>query len=163
MLTNIQIRQPDKAWWVRVHPDEAHYMLQTIVIDLKDRNEVYLVDPSLRKQLGKEPTLQLRRLYLAVNRQGKPFIWPIRVPKANKPPDRFLRPFLAAIQKGKDNWIRIYWDEDERTHLVSVSDITDEPMWPDKSFVELVELAFADFYIDSLNHPVLKELRGDAE
>jgi hypothetical protein len=158
VLTNIRICKPDKAWWIRVHPDEANYMLQTIVIELKDRGETYLVNPSLRKQLSKEPTLQVRRLYLAINRQGELFIWSVRVPKPNRPADRYLRPIQEAVQLGKNIWIRVYWDDDSKTHVVLKSDLEEEPLWPDKPFADLVELAFGDFYIDSMDHPIVKEL-----
>jgi hypothetical protein len=37
-----------------------------------------------------------------------------------------------------------------------------EPEWPDKSLSELLRLAFkGDRLIDSLNHPVLRELAGE--
>jgi len=37
-----------------------------------------------------------------------------------------------------------------------------EPDWPDKSLSELLRLAFkGDRLIDSLNHPVLRELAGE--
>jgi hypothetical protein len=35
-----------------------------------------------------------------------------------------------------------------------------EPEWPDLSFWELIKIAFRDHLIDSLDHPVVKRLRG---
>ena len=36
-----------------------------------------------------------------------------------------------------------------------------EPQWPDMPFSEVLKIAFKDFMIDSLDHPVLKQLRGE--
>jgi hypothetical protein len=35
-----------------------------------------------------------------------------------------------------------------------------EPMWPDLPFQELLRIAFKDRYIGSLDHPIIKRLRG---
>ena len=37
-----------------------------------------------------------------------------------------------------------------------------DPEWPDKSFAELLQVAFRDKHIATLDHPVLKRLRGEA-
>ena len=35
-----------------------------------------------------------------------------------------------------------------------------EPEWPEKSFQDLLRVAFRDRYVDTLDHPVVKRLRG---
>ncbi len=35
-----------------------------------------------------------------------------------------------------------------------------EPNWPDKSLSELLQLCFQTRLIDSIDHPILKRLRG---
>src|SRR5262245_15819662 len=54
-LLTVPVRKPDKAWFVRVHPDEA-YRLQTAVIELKeDRGgETHLVAKALWPDLAAE-------------------------------------------------------------------------------------------------------------
>ena len=37
-----------------------------------------------------------------------------------------------------------------------------EPEWPELSFQDLLRIAFRDFYIESRDHPVLQQLRGEA-
>ena len=37
-----------------------------------------------------------------------------------------------------------------------------EPAWPAKTFGDLLKVAFRDRFIDSIDHPVLKRLRGEA-
>ena len=36
-----------------------------------------------------------------------------------------------------------------------------EPEWPEQSLRDLLSIAFKGRYIDSLDHPVLKHLRGE--
>ena len=36
-----------------------------------------------------------------------------------------------------------------------------EPEWPNLSFHEILKVAFKDHFINSLDHPVLRRLRGD--
>ena len=36
------------------------------------------------------------------------------------------------------------------------------PEWPEMPFSELLRVAFKDRYLDTLDHPVLKLLRGEA-
>jgi len=38
--------------------------------------------------------------------------------------------------------------------------VMSEPEWPEVSFQEIVRLAFRDRFITSLDHPVIKRLRG---
>jgi hypothetical protein len=36
-----------------------------------------------------------------------------------------------------------------------------DPMWPPLTFTQILETAFGSRFIDSLNHPMIKKLRGD--
>jgi hypothetical protein len=36
-----------------------------------------------------------------------------------------------------------------------------EPNWPPMTFTQILETAFGARFIDSLNHPLIKKLRGD--
>ncbi len=36
-----------------------------------------------------------------------------------------------------------------------------DPEWPDLSFEEIVKIAFRDNFVNDLNHPALKRLRGE--
>jgi hypothetical protein len=38
---------------------------------------------------------------------------------------------------------------------------TAEPRFPDMSFAEILSVAFRGRYIDDIDHPVLKQLRGE--
>ena len=43
---------------------------------------------------------------------------------------------------------------------INISKMTAEPRWPTATFQEIIEIAFAGRLIDSVDHPVVKRLRG---
>jgi hypothetical protein len=162
-LTELAVTPPKKAWWVRRHPDPA-YALTAWVIDLKEEQETYLVLPPLWPSLQGEATFRPKVFYLSVTMQGKYFLWPVRVPADDtREPDRWMRTPLEAVRLAKDQWTRITWNEESRQHDVATSAAPQEPEWPDLSFRELLKLAFQDRVIDSLDHPVLRKLRGESQ
>ena len=44
--------------------------------------------------------------------------------------------------------------------VLTAENCTAEPEWPSHSLQELIRIAFRDRMIDSLDHPVVKRLRG---
>jgi hypothetical protein len=161
-LTGLFVGSPQGESWVRRHPSEE-YSFDAWTIQLKDERETYLILPPIRAKLLGEPALKRRMFYLAVTMQGKLFIWSVRIPADDtKQPDRWMRAPLEAVRLAKDQWTRIQWNEETRQHDVGTCEFEAEPEWPDLSMEELNKLAFKDLIIDSLDHPILKRLRGQA-
>ena len=65
LLTQVPIRKPNRQDFVRVHHDEA-YQLRTMVLELKEERECYMVSQPLWPELPGEMTAKL--LATAVNR-----------------------------------------------------------------------------------------------
>jgi hypothetical protein len=161
-LLSVPVRKPDRSWFVRVHPAED-YRLQTAVIELKeDRGETYLIAPALWSELATEATFSPRALFTAINRQGVVFVWPIRLPGSDGKVDAWSRTALESAQLATQNWTRVVanmalggYEAFQATGQIP------EPEWPELPFRELLRVAFKDYYISSLDHPVLKRLRGE--
>jgi hypothetical protein len=160
-LLSIPVRKPDKSWFVRVHPSE-NYRLQTAVIELKEDREMYLVAPALRSSLATEATFGPRAIYTAINRQGVLFLWQLRLPGADGKIDEWSRTALEAANRATKGWVRVAANMALGAYDVfeANAQLTD-PDWPDVPFRELLHVAFKDRFIDSLNHPVLRRLRGE--
>jgi hypothetical protein len=161
-LLSVPIRKPDKAWFVQVHPDEA-YRIQTAVIELKEDREVYLIDPKLWSELVTEATFGPRAIFTAITRQGVLFLWPVRLPGHDGKLDEWSRSALEAATMAQGKWCRVV----ANMHLGAYEVFTAQgelsaPNWPDVPFADLLRIAFRDKYVDSLDHPVLKKLRGAA-
>jgi len=160
-LLTVPVRKPAKEWFVRTHPDEE-YRLQTAVLELKEDHETYLIEPSLLPELADEPTVSPRALFTAVSRQGAVFLWPVRLPGIDGKIDDWSRSALEAAQMAADGWVRVAANMHVGAYDVYTAPATlSDPVWPDTTFGKLLEVAFKDKFISSLDHPVLQRLRGE--
>lgn len=163
VLTSVPVRKPSKEAWIQVHPDD-NFHLRTFVIDLKDEGEIYLVDQLLWPNLQGEATFSRRHLFTTVTRQGKAFIWPIRLPGPNGKINSWNADALQAAEMARGKWIRISANMETKAYDVVVAPNQLQlqlPQWPKESFRELFQIAFKDKFIDSMDHIVLRKLRGE--
>ena len=160
LITTIPVRKPAKDWFVRTHPDPSH-CLETIVLELKEERETFLVDPTILPELGDESTLSPRALFTAINRQGTLFVWPVRLPGANGRVDGWSQSALDAARTAQDRWVRVQANMSLGAYeqMVPQAELPD-PEWPEVTFSRVLETAFRDRVIDVLDHPVLLRLRG---
>jgi hypothetical protein len=97
VLTTVPVRRPSPEWFVRTHPDPA-YRLPTVLLELKEDREIYLVDRALWAALASERTVSTRLLTTAINRQGVVFLWPNRLPGPDGKIDAWGRSALEAAE-----------------------------------------------------------------
>ncbi len=158
-VLTVPVRKPNRQWFLRVRPGEA-WRLQTGVIELSEERETYLVDRPLWSQLAAEIIPKV--LLTAVNRQGVVFLWPIRLPGGEGKIDEWNRSALEAAQMATTRWVSVRANMALGAYEVfEASGDFDEPAWPDLAFGKLVEIAFKDRFIRSLDHPVLRRIRGE--
>src|SRR5438045_1307768 len=77
-VLTVPVRKPDRQDFHRVRPDEPglDWHLDTVVLELHEDRETYLVAPALREELAAEG--RLVRLYTALARRaGTLFLWPV--------------------------------------------------------------------------------------
>jgi hypothetical protein len=159
-LTTVKVKKPEKSWWVRTHPDVDNYWLTTRVITLSDKRETYLVAPELHAELVAEPTCTTQLLITSINRQGDVFLWPIRPSTGTGRADDWNRSAKDAADMAAASWVRVAANMTLGAYDVFLAtNVLDDPEWPDKSLEDLLRIAFRDFTIDTLDHPVLVALR----
>jgi hypothetical protein len=163
-LTLVRVRGPRKQEWIRVHSDLfARYATITYKENDESKPEVYLVMPNVARQLGADE-ITIATLYLACNRQGEIFIWPCRDPRpGSRAGDLAATSRIAAAEAAMKRQVRVQWRSPAFEISFRDDSIPDvEPIWPDKSLDELVEIAFGrtGLVIRDLNHPVIKILQG---
>ena len=160
-LLTVPVKKPSKEWFCRVNPD-PEMRLQTGVIELKEDREMFIVDPSLWSVLSTESTFSPRMFVTAINRQGVLFLWPIRLPGADGKLDQWSKSSLEAVNLAQERWVRVAANMSLGAYEVfTAPGELSEPEWPDKSFRDLLSIAFKDRLIDSMEHTVLKKLRGE--
>ena len=159
-LLTIPVRKPNRQEFVRVHPSDE-YHLETAVLVIREDRETYLVDPSLWSELTEEiiPTA----LFTTINRQGVLTLWPVRLPSQDGRHDQWSRSQLEAVEMAKRCWIRVVANMSLGAYevLEALAPLPD-PEWPDKSFKEILAIAFKDYFIRSMDHPVILRLKGQS-
>jgi hypothetical protein len=162
VITTVPNRKPNKSEWFRVRPGEE-WQLQTAVLELERGVErlTYLVAPALWPELSGEIAHAL--LLPCVNRANDLFMWRIKLPGADGRPNSWTESALEIAKAAETTWCRMVSDTANGiyTHFVSTANWP-EPKWPALSLSEIMKLAFRGRMIDTLDHPVLQELRGDA-
>lgn len=159
ILTMVPIRKPSPQAYVRVHPDVA-WTLVVAVVELKDDNDVYLVLPELYAALAEEA--RAKQLYIGITRDGNPFVWLVNMPGSDGRIDAWSQSAHAGAALAKTHWVRIKSNRDLGAYeVLQATNLKDEPSWPQLSFKELVNLAFKGKVIDSLDHIVIRRLRGE--
>ena len=158
-ILTVPVRKPDRQWFVRVHPDQDR-RLETAVLELIDDRETYLVDPDLWPELPGE--LVPKVLFTAINRQAVVFLWPVRLPGENGRGNAWNSSALEATNLAMGGWIRVASNQSLGAYEVfQATAELPEPEWPEKDFQALVEIAFKDHFVHSLDHPVIRRLRGE--
>jgi hypothetical protein len=157
-LLSVPVRKPDKQWFIRTHRDET-YRLPVAVIELKEERETYIVHPSICSELTEE--IVPKTLITSINRAGVVFLWPVRLPGRDGRHDEWSRTSLSAADMAKDRWVRVAADMSLGAYRVyQASDDLPEPEWPDIDFEKLLEVAFQGRLIQTLDHDVIRRLRG---
>jgi hypothetical protein len=160
-LLSVPVRKPDKSWFCRVHPDPT-YRLPVAVIELKEDGEVYLIAPALRGELVTEATFKVKMLATAINRQGVVFLWEGKMPRSDGRADEWSRTALEALEMATKVWVRVVANMSLGAYdCYQAGGQLNEPEWPTTTMGELLRIAFKDRYIDSLDHHVLRKLRGE--
>jgi len=157
VITVIPVAKPNRQAFVRVHPSE-HYRITTTVLEYE--REMYVIAPTLRGELAGDT--KVMTLFTAITRTGEFFLWPVKLPAEDGRQDNWSYSALKAAELAQKKWVRVVanmragaYDTFESAMVLS------EPVWPELTFDEVVEVAFRGRYITSLDHPVLQKLRGE--
>ncbi len=161
VISTIPNRKPNKSEWFRVRPGDE-WRVETAVLELEKGVErsTYLVAQSLRVDLCGEITPAM--LLTCVNRAGDLFLWRVKLPGPDGRSNTWTDSALQIAKAAETTWCRMVSDMNNGiyTHFEPRHDLPD-PKWPAISFREIIRIAFRDRMIDSLDHPVLRDLRGD--
>lgn len=158
LWTNIPVRKPNKTEFFRVLDDEK-YTIQSAIIELKEEGETYLIDRALLIDLSEFITPV--KVVVAVTRMGALMIWPVKLPQARR--NAWHDSALQASELAKKKWICIRANMNAGCYDLSEATVKlPEPEFPTKelTFKKMLELAFRDFYVDSLDHPLVRRLSG---
>jgi hypothetical protein len=101
-------------------------------------------------------------LYTAINRQGVLHLWPVKLPTPDGRVLEWHRSAAEAAELAMRKWIRLRANMSLGAYDVfDAEGVIAEPEWPALSYRKILKIAFgAGRLVDSLDHPLIKRLRG---
>jgi hypothetical protein len=162
VVATIPVRKPGNQDYVRVH-SSPDFRLPVALIELRDEREVYLVRPHVARDIPGE--YFAATMYTTINRAGVVFLWPVRLPGTDGRQLAWHTSAAEAAEAAMEGWVRVKADMSLGAYVWwEASSTIPEPTWPkDLTFERMLEIAFKNGrLVESLDHPVLKQLRGEA-
>jgi hypothetical protein len=160
LVTTVPSRRPSPQDFFRVRP-EAEFRENFAAIELTDDREYYLVRPEVLPELLNEVVYVT--LFTTINRQGVVSLWPVKLATPESKRNEWARSQREAAEMAFTRWIRVKANMSLGAYeIFSAESAMPDPEWPELSFAELVRIAYRDRMIASLDHPVVKRLRGQA-
>ncbi len=162
VITMIPNRKPSKSEWFQVRPGDE-WRLQTAVLELEKGVErsTYLVARPLWADLSGEITPAL--FLTCINTANDLFIWRIKLPGPDGRSNTWTESALQVAKAAEKTWCRMKSDMANGIYSHRESDNPPPPpTWPELSFDRILQIAFRGRMIDTLDHPILRELRGGA-
>ena len=159
IINNIPCKKPNRHEFVRVHPDtEMH--IETATLEFKEDRQIYLVNPKLWNSLSSE--IKPQAIFTVINRQGELSLWPVNLPGEDGSTNPWNQSAIDAVEAAKTKWIRVIPNMSSGSYDIFIAEGNiPEPEWPVMSFSKIMEISFKGKYIETLDHPVLKALRGE--
>jgi hypothetical protein len=161
LLTTVPVRKPHSQEFVRTHTDEKFRLPGAAIIELKDDRESFLVLPTVATLLSPGDFVA-KDLFLTLSRQNILFLWPVPVPKTDgrgRGNGWHISARNAAVL-ATTQWVRLTPNMPLGAYDTSVATAKlPEPEWPtDKSFNDILRIAFKDRLIETIDHPVIQRL-----
>lgn len=76
--------------------------------------------------------------------------------------DEWAHSALAAAKLAMKDWVRVVPNTNLGAYEANLAMAPlPEPEWPNVSFQEIMKIAFKDRFIQTKDHPVLRQLRGE--
>jgi hypothetical protein len=158
VLTAVPVGKPTKDRFFRTHesPDRIY---PTWILEDKAARETYIVSDDVASILG--GLVRAVELYVAIDRQNNVFLVPVPLPGPNGVRNPWHESLLQAVLRAKFVWLRITANTTLGVYEIfeAAAELPD-PIWPDLTLDELLEIAFRGRIITTPDHPVIQEKLG---
>ena len=149
------IGKPRPETWFQVHPS-WHFNVATI----KNEERLYIVMRSLCDELEGEYRRKLLVPY--VTRDGDVGFWSLNPLQVMGRTDNWTASAHRVLVAARKGWVRMRSNMRLQSYeLITPKATWAEPTWPEESLESLLEAASADC-INTLDHPIVRALRGEA-
>lgn len=166
LITTIPVRKPKSGLeFFRVR-DDPEWTFPMYLLDMKEGDEEkYIVAPQLVPELDIDDLLKPVMMYTLMNHTHKVFFLsdiPLTGPDGKD--NEFHRSRREAYELAKTKWVKIKANKALGAYeLFLAKGMLPDPVWPKepKTLKDALNIAFKNKIIDDVDHPVLKQLRGE--
>ena len=158
VLTTEPVGKPSKDRFFRTHTSPS-WVFPTWILENKAARETYIVSPEVASVLG--DLVRPVELYAVIDRQNNPYLVPIPLPGPNGVRNSWHESLLQAVLPARLVWLRISANMDLKGYdIFEAAANLPEPIWPETTMDELLEVAFRGRIITGLDHPVVQDRLG---
>jgi hypothetical protein len=152
----IEARKPKKSEFFHINPDPEYRGTLPLYTDdnSKQRDDSYLFAPGLEIPPDLEDIVRDNIVAAAITSGGIHFLYKLPVSESS-----YYESGLEVIRRASEGWIRVVPANGWYTIHQPIAKL-DEPQFPDVPFRDYLEAAFKKRIIKSLDHPLVKKLRG---
>ena len=168
VVTSIPIKKPKPGVeFFRIRP-EAEWKFPTYILDLSSSSDgegKFLLKKALYGEVIETKKLKLVTIYTGITYgSGEIFFSEIAQPDAEGKDNEYNRTRRLAYKAAETQWVKLQRNDSIGAYdtVLAISNLP-EPEWPEEpeDMIKALEIAFKDRFIDDINHPVLKRLRGE--
>lgn len=158
VLATVPVGKPSKDRFFRTHTSPS-WVFPTWTLENKAAGETYIVSLDVASVLG--DLVRPVELYAVIDRQNNPCLIPIPLPGPTGVRNPWHESLLQAVLRARMVWLRI-----SANMALGGYDIFEaaanlpEPIWPDITLDNLLEVAFRGRIITSIDHPIAQERLG---
>ena len=159
VLTTVPVGRPSKDRFFRTHAS-PNWVFPTWILENKVVGETYLISTEVASTLGS--LVRPVELYAAIDRQNNPFLIPIPLPGPNGVRNPWHESLAQAVERAKAVWLRISANKDLGGYdIYEATAKLPDPIWPDITMDELLEIAFRGRIIKNVDHAIVQERLGN--
>jgi hypothetical protein len=160
LLMRVPVRKPAKHEYFRVRAGEEN-CFTTVIFEDREARENYFVTPAMIPLLRAGGDVAVVSLVQFMSKQKVLGVFPLKLATDSNVQNGWQDTAMQAAQMAKSRWVRMQADMALSGYRVfTATGNLGEPVWPDATFNELLDIAFKDRVIASEDHPVFNKLLG---
>lgn len=154
-LTHVAVGLPSKERWFRAS-DRAPFIAN---LYKSADGEWYLTGPQVWAALG--PYLRPCAIHQAISSSAVPFLIPSQLPEQDGRWNPWHQSLDSVLACARQRWVRCVANRALGAYdVIFAEDDLPDPIWPDVTLNDLLQVAFRSRYITGLDHPIVARLRG---
>lgn len=156
-----QILKPKKYEFFRayIEMEKASKCYGLEIIDGMSKT-YHMVTPNIAQEIQNQ--VQLFALQVIVTATGKTFLWPLKTYGVEDDKNSWNASAWEGATLAYDDWVKVEANMPQEQYDITIATADfPEPLWPKMSYKEMIRKVLDKKMIKSMNHRVLKKLRGE--